>query len=107
VEYLAPSTAIKRLDAQIRRLVRTSDIDRGQREAIQQLLQVLNNARIYAQDYELSETREEQLENAKKAQKWLKKALAGIVGASQLDIFSAIDVAHLSAQMEQVKESLR
>jgi hypothetical protein len=58
-------------------------------------------------DYELSETREEQAKNAKFAKKWLNQAQKNILSASEFNIFDAIDVAHLSAQIDQVKDGLK
>jgi hypothetical protein len=71
------------------------------------LQQDLTDARIYANDYELSETRDEQLDNAKKSKKWLEQARRNILAASEFNIFGAIDVAHLTAQVEQVKDMLK
>ncbi|MDB5160696.1 MAG: hypothetical protein JWO96_76 [Candidatus Saccharibacteria bacterium] len=110
MEDQAPSVAIKRIEAQVRRVLSRVDIYKlGKREraVIEQLRQNLNDARIYAQDYELSETREDQLKNAKIAKKWLVSAQANILAASQSDMFSPIEVAHLGAQIEQVMANLK
>ena len=65
------------------------------------------NARIYASDYELSETRDEQLTNAKRAQQWLAKAHKEILKASEGNIFSPADVAQLSAHIDQLRWNLK
>lgn len=110
MERQAPSKAIKDLDAQVRRILRPVDLlkqDRTVRESVATLGQHLHDARIYAVDYELSETREEQVDNAKQARKYLKAASHAVLTASQHDIFSAIDVAHIIAVIEQVRADLR
>jgi hypothetical protein len=71
------------------------------------LQQNLVDSRIYARDYELSESREEQVDNAKKAKKWLEQAQKNILTASEFNIFGAIDVAHLSAQIDQIISELK
>lgn len=95
----------KRLEAEIRMILRPVDIYKlssSQRETMADLRQNLADARIYANDYELSETREEQMLNAKRARHWLRESASEILSASQHGVFSAIDVAHLSAQIEQI-----
>jgi transposase len=102
--------AAKRLEAEIRMILRPVDaykLNPAQRETLADLRQNLADARIYTNDYELSETREEQTLNAKRAKHWLKEAQEDILTASQHDIFSAIDVAHLSAQIEQIIGELK
>ncbi len=101
----SPSVMAKRLEAEVRMILRPVDaykLDPKQRETLANLRQNLADARIYSNDYELSETREEQELNAKRAKHWLREAREDMLSASQHDIFSAIDVAHLSAQIEQI-----
>lgn len=110
MESQAPSAIVKRLEAQIRRSLRTHDLyslSKTQRQNLENLNQYLSDARVYAQDYELSETREEQLVNIKQAQKWLNKVKSAVLAASQDDLFSAIEVAHLSAEAEQAIANLK
>jgi hypothetical protein len=106
----SPSAAIKDLEGQIRRVLRTTDeakLTKKPRGFISDLRQVIIDAKIYATDYELSEMREEQLNNAKQARHYLEKARVDILGASEDGIFSAIDVAHLSAQIGQIIDKLQ
>jgi hypothetical protein len=96
---------VKQLDAQINIILRGFDLRKlstKERNVLVKLQQNLTDMRIYTNDYELSEAREEQLDNAKKARKWLEHARKNILTASESNIFSAIDVAHLSAQIEQI-----
>ena len=106
----APSKIIKDLDGQVKQILRPLDMskqNRPVREAITNLRRDLRDARIYAVDYEVSETRDEQLANAKKARKYLSGASGAILLASQHDIFGAVDVAHMTALIEQVKADLK
>jgi hypothetical protein len=106
----SPSRMVKQVDAQISRALRKFDLRKfssKERNILAGLQQNLEDARIYANDYELSETRQEQLDNAKKAKKWLEQARTNILTASEFNIFDAIDVAHLTAQIEQIGSNLK
>lgn len=110
MEEQSPSTGIKRIDGEIRQILRSQDVLRlpsKQRSLLASLDQDLIDARKYAHAYELSETREEQLDNAKVAKSWLNKARKCILSASEHDIFGAVDVASLSAQIDTIKENLK
>lgn len=84
-----------------------NEVSEKGRKAVAELRQNLSDAKIYALDYELSETRDEQLGNAKKSKSFLSKARQCILKASEHDVFSAIDVAHLSAQIDQLAGDLK
>ena len=104
MENKAPSTRAKQVDAEVERLLRQVDLRKlssKERNIILKLKQELADAKIYARDYELSETIEEQAENAARAKKWLEKARKSILLASEYDHFGAIEVAHLTAEIEQ------
>jgi len=109
VNSKSPSAQVKDIEGQINRILRSVDIgeiaEKGRR-AINELKQNLIDARIYSQDYELSEMRQEQLDNAKKAKKWLNASRTQILRASEFEVFGAIDVAQLSAEIETVIEDL-
>lgn len=110
MESKAPSAATKDLDGQVRRILRPIDVlslNRRLREQITDLNQALTDSKIYAQDYELSETREEQLASAKTAKLYLKKARSSILALSEYDIFSPLDVAHLTATIDQIISKLQ
>jgi hypothetical protein len=105
----APSIRVKRLEADIRlvlRKVNESKLDRKYRNALAELRQNLIDIRIYTNAYDFSEMREEQLENATAARKWLDSAHQQILKTSEIDIFSPIDVAQLTAQIDKMKEDL-
>ena len=77
------------------------------RDQLAQLNQNLQDARIYLNDYELSETREEQVKSAKNAKKYLGKASTNVLAASSADIFKPADVAQLTAELEEIIVSLK
>lgn len=109
MEKKSPSIRAKHVDANIERLLRQVDIRRlssKERNIILKLKQELAEAKIYSSDYERSETVEEQIENASKAKKGLEKARRNILLASEHDLFGAIDVAHLTAEIEQTINDL-
>ncbi|MBX4201891.1 hypothetical protein KW803_03300 [Candidatus Saccharibacteria bacterium] len=106
----SPSARVKDIEGQVNRILRRVNMDevpeKGRR-AISELKQNLIDSRIYTQDYELSEMRQEQLDNAKKAKKWLNSSRAQVLRASEFDVFGAIDVAQLSAEIETVIVDLK
>jgi hypothetical protein len=77
-----------------------------ERKVVTDLRQQLTEARLDTRDYELSETRAEQLDNARVAKKRLTKVRKDILAASEYNIFSSIDVAHLTANIERIIERL-
>lgn len=77
------------------------------RSALGDLRQNLVDIRIYTNAYEFSEERPEQLENAKIAKQWLGEARQHILIASEENIFTAIEVAHLTAQIDQIIGDLK
>jgi hypothetical protein len=106
----SPSRMVKHVDLQVSSVLRKFDtrkLNSKEREVLAKLQQNLNDARIYTNDYELSETRDEQADNAKKAKKWLEQARKNILTASEFNIFGVMDVAHLSAQIDQVISELK
>lgn len=110
MENISVSNMVKQIDGQVSRILRQVNLDKAEekdRKAVIELRQHLADAKLYAQDYELSEMRQEQLDNAKKAKKWLEKARQAILQASEFNVFGPIDVAHLSAQIDQAKTDLK
>jgi hypothetical protein len=106
---MLPSRKVKLLELQINNILRKFDLRKlgtVERNILAKLQQNLTDSRIYASDYELSETREEQIDNAKTAKKWLDQARTNILAASEFNIFGAIDVAHLTAQIDQIIANL-
>ena len=105
-----PAALVKQVDTQVNSILRKTNWDAVNdkaRKAVAELRQNLTDAKVYAQDYELSEMRDEQLDNARQAKKYLDQARQQILRASEFDMFGPVDVAHLTAQIEQVKADLK
>lgn len=94
----------------MRQILRKTDankLERKYREALADLRQNLTDIRIYVNAYEFSEERQEQLDNAKTARKWLGRARQNILKASEANVFGAADTAQLTAQLDQLKADLQ
>jgi hypothetical protein len=105
----SPFLLVKRLEADVLRLLGQVDISYLSIEEQHKIAQLKNNlidARLEIQDYELAETREHQLRNAADAKKYLRKVRV-VVSGNQLNVFGAVDVAHLTAKIEQIADRLR
>ena len=105
----SPSQKLKQIQSHVRLAVREMDLSHLAKERInliRDLQQNLADTRIYLNAYELAEAQQEQREAAKWAKKWLTAAHKNILVASEYNLFSAIDVAHLSAQIEQLQDKL-
>ena len=67
----------------------------------------LTDAKLDIRDYEYSDTRAEQLRYSKQAIERLGKIRAGILAASEYNVFNAADVAQFSAQLEQIIDQVQ
>lgn len=77
-----------------------------QRTTLTNLMQNFENTRIYANVFEVSEEPKDHHKNAQQVRKWLEQARKNILSASEFNIFGAVDVASLSAQIEQLLSEL-
>lgn len=77
-----------------------------ERDLIKALQRQLVDARLDIRDYDLSDTRAEQIENAALGRKRLEGLRALLLDASHLAIFSSVDIAHFSAHIEHISEQL-
>jgi hypothetical protein len=110
MDNVSPSRAVKQIEAQINRVLRNINLRKlsiKERKILEDLQQNLNDSRIYTNVYELSETRDEQKDNIKQSKKWLERARKNILTASEFNVFDAIDVAHLSAQIDKIISELK
>jgi hypothetical protein len=82
------------------------ELDAAPRKIATNLRRCITDARLDVRDYELSETRDEQLAHAQEAKKRLHKVRKDILSASEYNIFSSVDVAQLTANIEQIIERL-
>ena len=107
MDNISPFLAIQDVERQIKALLRILDmdmLDTEQRKATQALKRLAIDARIDIRDYELSETREEQLGKAKDAKKQLAKLNRAILAVGL--VFGPADVAQLSATIEHINGRL-
>jgi len=103
----SPFLGIKQLETQVNGIFSSMDVyelDKPQQKIVTAVRRELVDARLDIRDYELSETRTEQLANAKSAHARIDTLRKYILSASEYDIFGAVDVAQLTAQLEQIAE---
>jgi hypothetical protein len=108
MDNTSPFVAMQRVETQLKVVLRAVDPDALQpeeRKAVSNLRRLMVDTRLDIRDYELSETRVEQLKNADVAKKRLAKLQANILLAGI--VFGPADVAQLSAQCEQIDEWLK
>lgn len=104
----SPFLLTKRLSADVLHLLTQIDVSRmdiPDQQKIEKLRNALIDVRLEIQDYELAETRENQIRNAKKSKQYL-LIIKNTITDSELNVFGAVDVAHLTAQVEQITASL-
>lgn len=104
----SPFLAMQRVEAQVKALLRQVDsdlLDADERKAANKLRRLAVDARLDIRDYELSETRDEQLKNMRAAQKRVAKLQATILAAGPV-VFGPADVAQLTAQLEHINGRL-
>lgn len=100
---------MKQLEGDILRLLSHLDLtllETKEQHLIAQLKNGLIDVRLEVQDYELAETRDNQLRNAKDAKKYLVK-IEKYVTANPAGSFGAVDTAHLFAQISQISDRLK
>lgn len=105
----SPFLLIKDLEKQIiGRLagVDVQSVSLPERKLVEALRRQIVDVRLDIRDYELSETRGEQLDNAKQAVSRLINIRKDILTLSEYGIFSAADVAQLTAQLDQIAERI-
>ncbi len=98
---------MQRVEGQLKSLLRQVDTDllnTDEKRLLASLKRLAVDARLDIRDYELSETREEQLGKAKDAKKLLAKLEKAILAAGP--VFGPADVAQLSATIELINGRL-
>lgn len=109
MENKSPFLLVKDLERQLSSVLAAIDVyalAAGERKLVTMLKRELADARLDIRDYELSETRDEQLAHAKEAKARLGHVRKYILAASEHNIFSAVDVAEASAHIEQIMDYL-
>jgi hypothetical protein len=100
----SPFLAMQRVETHIKMLLRTIDadlLDTDEKKAAASLRRFTIDARLDIRDYELSETRDEQLEKATDAHKGITKLKASLLAIGNM--FSPADVAQIDAHLEYIK----
>jgi hypothetical protein len=108
MESMSPFLAMQRAESQIKALLRSVDmesLETVEKKTVSGLRRLAVDTRLDIRDYELSETREEQLKCAAESKKMLAKLRAAILAAGAA--FGAADVAQLTAQLEQIESWVR
>lgn len=77
-----------------------------ERNLVEQIKRVATDARLDARDYQYAETRAEQLTLATAAKKRYQTLQQHILKASEHNMFSAIEIAQLSAHIEQLMTNM-
>lgn len=83
-----------------------SELPVNERNLVSKLKNGLVDARLDTRDYEYAQTRSEQLRAAKDGRKRFEQLRRLIVRASEYNLFGAVDVAQLSAGIEQITSHL-
>jgi hypothetical protein len=108
MENRSPFLAMQRVEGHIKSLLRTIDVDSlniSERKSLTGLRRLAIDARLDIRDYELSETRDEQLKCAVAAKNRLGKLRAAILAVGSA--FGPADVAQLTAELEQIEDRIR
>jgi hypothetical protein len=108
MDTTSPFLAIQRAEAQLKSLIRTIDVDVlavDEKKALASLRRLIVEARLDVRDYELSETREEQLKCALTAKRHIGRVQKDILAVGPS--LGAADVAQLTAQLEQIASWIR
>jgi hypothetical protein len=109
VDNKSPFQRVKELDAQVRSILSQLDMDAlpaVQRELVVRIKRQAADVRLDLRDYGMAETAADQQRYAKEAHERLEVLQKNIVKASEYDLFSAIDIAQISANMQQIISEL-
>lgn len=110
MDQQSPFLLVKQMETQLNGVLSAFDVfslPTTQRKTITTLRRELTDVRLDVRDYELSETRDEQLKNAGAAKKRLDQVRRHILAASEFNVFGPVDVALLTAQIEQISVNVR
>lgn len=108
MENQSPFLAMQRAEQQIKAVLRTADtdlLDQAAKKTLASIKRLSAEARLDIRDYELSETREEQIAKREQAKKRLAQLQANILAAGP--VFGPADVAHITAALEQITGNLQ
>ncbi len=106
----SPLQTITRLTSYVANILAAVDIDEVDREGqkvLTHLKRQLADVRLDIRDYEMSDTRAEMVQNGNTAIERLGQIRMAILKASEHNIFGAIDVAHITAEVETVISDIK
>lgn len=104
--FVLAQTLERQLTFQFARLNR-DDLSQKALATLDTIKREMTDARLDIRDYELSETRMEQVDNAREAKRRLGLVSKNLLAASEHNIFGAADVAHVSAQIDLITSKLK
>jgi hypothetical protein len=107
MQHTSPFLAMQEVERQLKALLRSIDIDaidQQERKAVANIRRLSADARIDIRDYELSETRDEQIRKMHQAQRKLARLVASILSIGF--VFGPADVAQMTAQLEYIQSQL-
>lgn len=100
----------KELEAQVTKLFAgrdIADLQHTQKELVNIVKYQLVDVRLDTRDYEYAQSRAEQMECAAEALPRLEELHKNIMKAAEYGLFSAIDIAHVGARLQQITSHLR
>lgn len=106
---ISPFLLAKQLEGDVLRLfsgIDIADLNNAEQQSVIRLKNALVDARLEIQDYELAETRDMQLKNAKNARHYL-DTIQHLILANPSNVLGAVDVAHLTAYIGQITDNLK
>ena len=106
---VSPLTQIRQLEVVIQAVLRKQspeDLAPVSQKIITELKRDLIDARLDIRDAEYADTAEEYRRFVKQAKERLDKVIKAILAASQYDIFGAVEVAEITAELQQLGEQL-
>lgn len=106
---VSPFLLIKQLESDALRLLSGLDmtlLTAREQQQVNELKHGLVDARLEVQDYELAETRADQLRNAKQAKKYLLNA-EKLILTNPAGVFGSVDIAYITAYIGQIADKLR
>jgi hypothetical protein len=83
-----------------------SDLPNSEKQLVNTIKHQLIDGRLDTRQYEYAQTRNEQLQAAREGKRHYDQLRQNIVKASEYNLFGAVDVAQLSARIEQLTSHL-
>ena len=105
----SPYKLCMQLEGQLKRLLAGQDastLPPDVRPVVTSIKRIMAEARLDVRDYEYAETRAEQQQHGSDARKRLERVRQAVLTASEYNVFSAIDVAHTTATIEQITKHI-